>query len=179
MLRKKSLWIFTIVSCCAIYAGIPVIWLVARPNESTGELLMVASVLLAVSLVMIRIGRVRVEIHDGGLRLVGVLGRDWIPWGAYLLVETDGELVVRARGERSYAVSAFSGSLIEEMLKARGRSRNVRAGEAIRAAARSAPAEARRDRDVVSKSWELIPADLLLAQVPVCLALTQSGIVPM
>ncbi|MFJ1644162.1 hypothetical protein [Streptomyces sp. NPDC088258] len=86
---------------------------------------------------------------------------------------------MRARGERSYRVAAFGGSMIEDLLAARGRSRTVRAAEAIRTASADLPAEARLDREAVSERWELIPADLLLFQVPVALALTWSGIFPM
>ncbi|MEV7427275.1 MULTISPECIES: hypothetical protein [unclassified Streptomyces] len=179
VLRRPSIRYSTLTACFAGYVAIPVLWSLSYTYNSLGDLLMVSSVLLAVSWLVFRIGRARVEIHDGGLVLVGVLGRDWIPWGAYLMVDTEGGLTVRARGERSYEVAAFGGSLIEEMLASRGRSRTVRAAEAIRAASRDTPAPARRDREVVSRRWELIPADLLLFQVVVPLALTQSGIIPM
>ncbi|RDG35841.1 hypothetical protein DVH02_23220 [Streptomyces corynorhini] len=178
VLRRPSIRYATLTACCAGCVALPVFWFSSRSYDSPGDLLMVCSVLLALCWLVFRIGRARVEIHDGGLLLVGTLGRDWIPWGAYLMVDTEGGLTVRARGERSYAVAAFGGSLIEEMLAARGRSGTVRAAEAIRAASRDMSAEARRDREVVSRRWEVIPADLLLLQVVVALALTLSGTVP-
>ncbi|MFJ2175326.1 hypothetical protein ACIOHE_20805 [Streptomyces sp. NPDC087851] len=68
---------------------------------------------------------------------------------------------------------------MEDMLARRGGSRTVTAAERIRAASREASPASLRETEVTVERWEFVPADLLLAQLPVCLVLTLSGIVPM
>ncbi|MEE1804386.1 hypothetical protein ACIQVO_22535 [Streptomyces sp. NPDC101062] len=179
LLRRKSLWIFTTLACCGFLVMIPVFWLSAQPDDAVGDSLMVSSVMLAICWAMIRIGRARVEIHDGGLVLIDWWSREWIPWGAYRRVETDGGLTVVARGDKQHTLMSFGGSVVEEARARRGKGLIGGIAQEIRTASRAASPESLRETEVTVKRWEFIPADLLLAQVLVCLALTQSGIVPM
>ncbi|MFJ7998058.1 hypothetical protein ACIQ7D_13060 [Streptomyces sp. NPDC096310] len=179
MLRRTGTFVFMALLCCGMFAMALTVWPAARPSDPLGDTLLVSSVGLAVAWLMLRLARARVEIHCGGLRIIDFLRRTWIPWGAYRMVETDGGLTVVSRGEQRHAAVAFSGSLMEEMPARRGRSRTVTAAAEIRAASREASPASFRDTEVTTKRWEFIPADLLLAQVLVCLVLTQSGIVPM
>lgn len=165
--------------CCGMYAMALVVWLTTMSYNSVGEALMLTSVAMAISWFMIRFGRARVEIHEGGLVIIDVVRREWIPWGAYRRVDTDEGLTIITRGDKEHSSAAFGGSLIDEMLKRRGKSSTVKAATEIKAASRAASPESLREKEVTVKRWELIPADLLLAQVLVCLALTQSGILPM
>ncbi|MFE3829720.1 hypothetical protein [Streptomyces sp. NPDC059092] len=179
MLRRTGTFVFMALLCCGMFAMTLMVWLTAPSSGPLGETLMVSSVELAISWPMIRLGRARVEIHGGGLHIVDFVRRTWIPWGAYRMVETDDGLSVVSRGEERHAAVAFSGSLMEDVLARRGRSRTVTAAAEIRAASRQASPASLRDTEVTTRRWEFVPADLLLAQVLVCLALTRSGIVPM
>ncbi|MFI6700467.1 hypothetical protein ACIBJC_16080 [Streptomyces sp. NPDC050509] len=178
MLRRPGTLVFMALLCCVMLAMTLTLWLVARSSDPLGDTLLVSSVTLAISWPTLRFARARVEIHGGGLHIVDVVRRTRIPWGAYRMVETDGGLTVVSRGEERHAAVAFSGSLMEDILARRGRSRTVTAAARIRAASREASAASLRDTEVTVERWEFIPADLLLAQLPVCLVLTLAGIVP-
>ncbi|WP_431032692.1 hypothetical protein ACQYWQ_05170 [Streptomyces sp. P6-2-1] len=179
-LRRKSLWTLSALGCCGLLALAVVIWVTAADQgDSRGDTLMVCSVLLALCWALIRIGRCRVEIREGGLVLVDWWRREWVPWGAYMRVDTSDGFVVVSRGEREHTLVGFGSSLVEESLERRGRGLLGRMKREIREASATASPEALRDREVLVRRWEFIPADLLLAQVLVCLALTQTGIVPM
>lgn len=179
-LRRKSLWILSTLGCCGLLALIPVIWVAgADQGDSTGDSLMVCSVLLGICWALIRIGRSRVEIREGGLVLIDWWRREWVPWGAYTRVDISEGFVVVSRGEREHTLAGLGSSLVEESFERRGKGVLSRMKREIREARATASPEALRDRDVLVRRWEFIPADLLLAQVLVCLVLTQTGVVPM
>ncbi|MEV7867976.1 hypothetical protein AB0P17_18155 [Streptomyces sp. NPDC088124] len=179
MLRRTGTFVFMSLLCCGMFALTVTVWSAAGSSDPPGDTLLVSSVALAIAWLMLRLAGARVEIHGGGVRIVDVVRRTWIPWGAYRMVGTDGGLTVVSRGEQLHTAVAFSGSLMEEALARRGRSRTVTAAAEIRAASRKASAASLRDMEVTVERWGFTPADLLLAQLPGCLVLTLSGIVPM
>ncbi|MFF2732452.1 hypothetical protein ACFVS9_31660 [Streptomyces sp. NPDC058008] len=179
IVRRTSLWAFCVLAWCAILTGIVLVWTVAAPSDSTGDSLMATSVVLGIGWVMTRLGRSRIEVHESGLALVDWWRREWIPWGAYRSVEKEDGLVIHTRGMEQHILMSFGSSMIEMALDQRGKGLLTRTVEAIRAGRLKASPESLKDRDIKVQRWEFIPADLLLVQLLVCLALTQTGIVPM
>ncbi|WKK24031.1 hypothetical protein QZH56_36090 [Streptomyces olivoreticuli] len=176
LLWRPSLAAFCALTACGFLAVTPFLW---TSGGSADDALMVTSVLLALCWLFVRIGRARVVVRDGGLDVIDWWSRTWIPWGAYLRLESEDGLVLFLRGDVEHCPAALGGSLVENMLSHRGKGRVLGAAKTIRAASREASAEARADRHVTTRRWEFIPADALLGQLPFMGLLVLTGIVSM
>ncbi|WP_438289541.1 hypothetical protein [Streptomyces sp. HUAS TT7] len=172
VLRRKSLVFFLAIA--ALGATAAAISAAIRSLDSD-SLSLISGMGFLVWL-FFRVGRSRVELDGSGVTLIGLLVKVRMPWGAVTKVSHDNGLGIRDTSGTQQGVLAFGGSLLEEIFEKLGKGRISAAARTISEAREQALPDALADTRV-QKRLDLIPADLLLLQLPVMQGLIQLGII--